>query len=50
MNIHEYQAKDLLRRFKAPVPKGVLINNVREINKKIKAFVKSNYFKLVINQ
>ena len=43
MNIHEYQAKDLLKKFKAPVPKGVLIKNVSEINKKIKFFTESNF-------
>ena len=31
MNIHEYQAKDLLKEFGAPVPKGVVIFNVNEI-------------------
>ena len=36
MNIHEYQAKDLLREFGAPVPKGVVIYNIKEISQKIK--------------
>ena len=36
MNIHEYQAKDLLREFGAPVPKGVVIYNIKEIWQKIK--------------
>ena len=36
MNIHEYQAKELLREFGAPVPKGVVIYNISEIAKKIK--------------
>ena len=37
MNIHEYQAKELLREFGAPVPKGVVIYNISEIPQKIKA-------------
>ena len=36
MNIHEYQAKDLLREFGAPVPRGVVIYNIKEISQKIK--------------
>ena len=36
MNIHEHQAKDLLREFGAPVPKGVVIYNIGEISQKIK--------------
>ena len=37
MNIHEYQAKELLKEFSAPVPKGVVIYNISEISQKIKA-------------
>jgi len=36
MNIHEYQAKDLLREFGAPVPKGVVIYDIKEVSQKIK--------------
>ena len=36
MNIHEYQAKNILREFGAPVPKGIVIANAEEIEKKIK--------------
>ena len=36
MNIHEHQAKDLLKAFGAPVPKGVVIYNISEISQKIK--------------
>ena len=36
MNIHEHQAKDILREFEAPVPKGVVVYNIKEINQKIK--------------
>jgi succinyl-CoA synthetase beta subunit len=35
MNIHEHQAKDLLREFGVPVSKGVVIFNTSEINSKI---------------
>ena len=35
MNIHEHQAKDLLREFGAPVSKGVVIFSIDEIDKKI---------------
>jgi succinyl-CoA synthetase beta subunit len=45
MNIHEHQAKDLLRSFGAPVSNGVVIYNVDEIEKKIK-FLKSEKFVL----
>ena len=30
MNIHEYQAKDLLKEFGAPVPKGVIIYDSKQ--------------------
>ena len=33
MNIHEHQAKDLLKEFEIPVPKGFVIYNVEEIFK-----------------
>ena len=36
MNIHEYQAKEILREFGAPTPKGVVILDLKEIKKKIK--------------
>ena len=36
MNIHEYQAKDLIKKFGAPVSKGVVIFNLNEIDEKIK--------------
>ena len=35
MNIHEHQAKDILREFGAPVSNGVVINNLDEIDQKI---------------
>ena len=36
MNIHEYQAKEILREFGAPVSKGVVIYSVDEVKEKIK--------------
>ena len=35
MNIHEYQAKEILKEFGAPVYKGILIFSLDEIKKKI---------------
>ena len=35
MNIHEYQAKEILRQFEVPVPKGVVIYDISEVLQKI---------------
>ncbi len=35
MNIHEHQAKEILKEFGAPVSNGIVIFSVNEINKKI---------------
>jgi succinyl-CoA synthetase beta subunit len=35
MNIHEYQAKEILKQFGAPIPNGVMITNTDQIEKKI---------------
>ena len=35
MNIHEYQAKEILRKFGAKVPKGIVVLSIEEILKKI---------------
>ena len=45
MNIHEYQAKEILREFGAPVSNGVIIMSVDEIREKIKK-LKSKEFVL----
>ncbi len=45
MNIHEHQAKELLKEFGAPVSKGVVIYSLDEIDKKIKE-LKSEKFVL----
>ncbi len=43
MNIHEHQAKDILREFEAPVPKGVVVYNIKEIDQKIKILNTNNF-------
>ena len=43
MNIHEHQAKEILKNFGAPVPNGIVIFNVSEIDKKIKILKTSNF-------
>ena len=45
MNIHEHQAKDILREFGAPVSKGIVIYSVEEIRESIKK-LKSKEFVL----
>ena len=42
MNIHEHQSKDLLKKFGAPVPKGVVIYKIEEIEEKIKVLNSTN--------
>ena len=37
MNIHEYQAKKILKDYEAPVSKGVVISSLEEIDDKIKS-------------
>jgi len=36
MNIHEYQAKEILNQFGAPTPNGFVILNLKELKTKIK--------------
>ena len=36
MNIHEHQAKDILREYGAPVSNGIVIFSESEIEKKLK--------------
>ncbi len=45
MNIHEHQAKEILKKFGAPVSNGVVIFSIDEIKKKIK-YLKSKHFVL----
>ena len=42
MNIHEYQAKTILKQYGAPTPKGVVVSGVDEIKNKIKKLKISN--------
>ena len=43
MNIHEHQAKDLLRQFGAPVSKGIVIFSLKDIDKKISSLNSKNF-------
>ena len=43
MNIHEYQAKKILKDFGAPIPSGIIIFNKDEIQNKIKKLNKKNF-------
>ncbi len=45
MNIHEHQAKEILKEFGAPVSNGIVITSVKEIAEKIK-ILKSKQFVL----
>jgi succinyl-CoA synthetase beta subunit len=36
VNIHEHQAKDLLKKFNIPVPNGVVIYNINELDQEVK--------------
>ena len=41
MNIHEYQAKEILKQFGVPVPKGSLILSIKNIEEKFKTLKKN---------
>ena len=43
MNIHEHQAKEILKEFGAPVSNGVVIFSVNEIQDKIKILNSKKY-------
>ncbi len=43
MNIHEHQAKEILKEFKAPVSNGVVIYELEEIDNKIKQLKSKNF-------
>ena len=43
MNIHEHQAKQILREFNAPVSEGVVIFSIDEIKEKISNLKSKNY-------
>jgi len=42
MNIHEYQAKEILRNYKVPVPNGIIVLKLTEIEEKIKKLNKKS--------
>ena len=42
MNIHEHQAKDLLKEFEAPASNGVVVFDAKEVEKKLKALLQIN--------
>ena len=43
MNIHEHQAKEILKKFGAPISKGVVIFSLDKIDKKIKELNSKNF-------
>ena len=43
MNIHEHQAKDILKKFGIPVPDGFVVYKISEIEKKIKLLNNNSY-------
>ena len=49
MNIHEHQAKEILKEFGAPVSNGVVILTIDEIDKEIKKLNSKEYRKLQIH-
>ena len=44
MNIHEHQAKEILKEFGAPVSNGVVIFSLGELKEKIKNLKVKNLF------
>ena len=43
MNIHEHQAKEILREFGAPVSNGVVVNLIEEIKEKVSKLTGNNF-------
>ena len=43
MNIHEHQAKEILKEFGAPVSNGVVVTSIKEISEKIKTLKSKNF-------
>ena len=44
MNIHEHQAKELLKKFGVPVPNGVVAFSVEEVLEKAKLLKPTNMY------
>ena len=43
MNIHEHQAKEILKKFGMPIPNGVVIFDTKEILDKINKLKSTNF-------
>ncbi len=43
MNIHEYQAKEILKKYGAQIPNGIVAFNIKELENKIKKLNNSNF-------
>ena len=43
MNIHEHQAKELLKKYGAPVSKGVVVFSLNELDQKVKQLTSSEF-------
>ena len=43
MNIHEHQAKQILKEFGAPISQGIVVFSIEDIKKKISLLKKENY-------
>ena len=48
MNIHEYQAKEILKEFGAPVSNGFAVTSIEEIKDKIPSLKSKNFVYKVI--
>ena len=40
MNIHEYQSKELFRKYSIPVPEGYVVSKVEEVKDTLKSQIK----------
>ena len=53
MNIHEHQAKEILKEFGIPILNGVVIFDLKELNEKVKklwfSFVYKGKFEIIMN-
>ena len=45
MNIHEYQAKEILREFGAPVTEGIVLTKIEGIEQKISSLKAERSYK-----
>ena len=43
MNIHEYQAKEILKKYGVQIPNGIVAFNIKELENKIKKLNNSNF-------